>query len=136
VFLIVGLGNPGKQYRRTRHNLGFMVLESLAVSWDAGFKKGRGPYTIAESDVEREKVLLAKPATYMNRSGYAVGDLFRRHPVVGEASNEEDGERRRAQGIGFDHRNTRSKHLPTSEVGHRFSSRFGHNRICSLPVSI
>jgi PTH1 family peptidyl-tRNA hydrolase len=57
-------------------------LESLAVSWDAGFKKGRGPYTIAESDVEREKVLLAKPATYMNRSGYAVGDLFRRYPVT------------------------------------------------------
>ena len=59
-----------------------MVLERLAVSWEAGFKKGRGPYTIAESYVERERVLLAKPTTYMNRSGYAVVDLFRRFPVT------------------------------------------------------
>lgn len=85
MFLIVGLGNSGNRYRKTRHNLGFMVLESLAKQGNKKFKKGKGPYKIAESAIGSRKVLLVKPTIYMNRSGVAVDDLLQRGVV--ELSN-------------------------------------------------
>lgn len=64
--LIVGLGNPGTQYKGTRHNIGFEVLDRFAgpVSW-----KNRGGAETAEAKVGDEKVVLVKPVTFMNRSG-------------------------------------------------------------------
>ncbi|HKX11684.1 MAG TPA: aminoacyl-tRNA hydrolase [bacterium] len=74
--LLVGLGNPGKEYEKTRHNVGFFLVERLAERWgmDFGRKKFEGLY--AEGMVEGEKVLLVKPQTYMNLSGQCVGPWF------------------------------------------------------------
>ena len=74
--LIVGLGNPGERYRRTRHNVGFMVLDCLAAR--AGVRRGReeAEAWISEADVAGERVVLAKPLTFMNRSGVAVDRLL------------------------------------------------------------
>lgn len=69
---IVGLGNPGKKYQQTRHNIGFVVLDKLAEQnhWALTQKKFRGLY--ATEHVDGEKVLLLKPQTYMNLSGESV----------------------------------------------------------------
>ena len=67
--LIVGLGNPGKEYRNTRHNIGFMVLEHFA-NVDNWKHKWNALYT--EKNISGEKVILVKPETYMNLSGQAV----------------------------------------------------------------
>jgi PTH1 family peptidyl-tRNA hydrolase len=77
--LIVGLGNPGDHYRRTRHNVGFMVVDALASR--AGVRRGGTQHDawVAEADVAGEHVLLVKPQTFMNRSGVAVEPLLRRH---------------------------------------------------------
>jgi PTH1 family peptidyl-tRNA hydrolase len=73
--IIVGLGNPGEQYARTRHNVGFMVLESLAreasKSWSA-YMRSR----VCQIEISGHPVLLAKPSSYMNHSGKAVQVLL------------------------------------------------------------
>jgi peptidyl-tRNA hydrolase, PTH1 family len=81
VFLFVGLGNPGRTYERTRHNLGFMVLDRLAERWNGRFKPGFGPYDFLQANAAGGKILLAKPTTFMNRSGAAVQDAVRRYEV-------------------------------------------------------
>lgn len=71
--LIVGLGNPGKEYAGTRHNVGFEIVDALANSLEASFKPAKEFKTeITEGRVGSEKILLAKPTTYMNLSGEAV----------------------------------------------------------------
>lgn len=70
--LIVGLGNPGPDYRDTRHNIGFDVLDALAQRAGAGFRaKFKGE--LARADVAGRPCLLLKPLTFMNRSGISVG---------------------------------------------------------------
>lgn len=76
-YLIVGLGNPGAEYRLTRHNFGFMVLDALAEHWNIQLKKIKFRAVIAESRVREQKVVLAKPLTFMNESGRAVAPLLR-----------------------------------------------------------
>ncbi|MGD9809048.1 MAG: aminoacyl-tRNA hydrolase [Deferribacterales bacterium] len=72
--LIVGLGNPGEKYDRTRHNLGFMVADRLAYEYSASFKEGfKGIY--AEFFLNGEKHYILKPFTYMNLSGESVQPL-------------------------------------------------------------
>lgn len=73
VYLIVGLGNPGAEYARTRHNVGFMVLEHLAGRWRArwGFEK-KFNAQLARAERDAGRVLLCRPQTYMNASGEAV----------------------------------------------------------------
>jgi len=83
--LIVGLGNPGAEYARTRHNAGFLLVESLAQRWRAGWvyeKKFNARVARPESAAVR--VLLCEPQTYMNSSGEAVGSLvaFYRVPLA------------------------------------------------------
>src|SRR5205807_9722995 len=71
--LIVGLGNPGRDYARTRHNAGFMVLEQLAGRWRASLtakKKFHGRLGVVEK--AGQKLLLCQPETFMNASGQAV----------------------------------------------------------------
>ena len=71
--LIVGLGNPGEEYKLTRHNIGFLVLEKLAKANDIKFKfSKRFNALIGEGAIGREKTLLAMPQTYMNLSGHSV----------------------------------------------------------------
>ena len=70
-YLIVGLGNIGDEYRNTRHNIGFMVLDALAKASNIVFKDGRYGAT-ATLSVKGRQLLLLKPSTYMNLSGNAV----------------------------------------------------------------
>ena len=70
--LIVGLGNPGKKYRDTRHNLGFVLLDFLADQAGQKFKAGRGEYKQSRLNVGGCDVWAVKPKTFMNRSGLAV----------------------------------------------------------------
>ncbi|MFN7210194.1 MAG: aminoacyl-tRNA hydrolase [Aggregatilineales bacterium] len=74
-FLIVGLGNPGREYERTRHNIGFRVVESLAAKHGLSFSKRQAKALLAEGTILERRVLLAKPQTYMNLSGDAVRPL-------------------------------------------------------------
>ena len=82
-WLIVGLGNPGAEYARTRHNVGFRVLDLLAA--EAGVKVDRAKFRAltAAGELAGQKVLLLKPQTYMNNSGEAVqlAAMFYRVPI-------------------------------------------------------
>lgn len=74
VCLIVGLGNPGSEYARTRHNAGFVVLDRLAERWVVGWTNERKfNARLARSDRNGRRVVLCEPQTYMNSSGEAVG---------------------------------------------------------------
>lgn len=73
--LIVGLGNPGSKYDRTRHNLGFWLVDVLVDAWKARGPERKFESEIYEAQVGGEKVLLAKPQTFMNLSGRSVGPL-------------------------------------------------------------
>lgn len=81
VRLLVGLGNPGPRYAATRHNAGFMVMDLLARRTGAGWRSGNGPCEIADARMEGGTVVLAKPLTFMNRSGDVVADLLVRHGI-------------------------------------------------------
>ncbi len=74
--LIVGLGNPDKEYLNTFHNLGFMSVEKCADILGVSFSKQKGKSVISECKIKGEKVILAKPLTYMNLSGQAVKELM------------------------------------------------------------
>src|SRR5579859_8103412 len=75
--LIVGLGNPGREYEHTRHNIGFRVVDKLAAQEGWKWNERRGRAILASGNLGLEKVVLAKPLTYMNLSGEAVGELVR-----------------------------------------------------------
>ena len=81
--LIVGLGNPGREYRETRHNIGFMVVDELARRHDLTFAMAPSqvPDTFVVKKFAMPQFLLAKPLTFMNRSGDAVGALARYYDV-------------------------------------------------------
>ena len=74
--LIVGLGNPGARYRRTRHNVGFMVVDMLAARAGAGPGREEHEAWLAEARLAGQDVLLVKPLTFMNRSGADLGPLL------------------------------------------------------------
>ncbi len=74
LFLIVGLGNPGADYAKTRHNAGFLLVEALAARWKADWKNERRFHArIARAERGGEQVLLCQPQTFMNLSGETVG---------------------------------------------------------------
>ncbi len=74
--LIVGLGNPEEKYRKTFHNLGFIAVEDVALNLNVKFTKNKCKALIAEANVNGEKVIIAKPQTYMNLSGESVRELL------------------------------------------------------------
>ncbi|WP_333877166.1 aminoacyl-tRNA hydrolase [Methylobacter sp.] len=81
--LIVGLGNPGRQYEKTRHNAGFLFLDRLVSSSNCDWvREARFDGFLVEIGVAGSKVLLLKPDTFMNRSGQAVGKVARYYKVV------------------------------------------------------
>lgn len=75
--LIVGLGNPGPQYRNTRHNVGFLVVEELARRWGVAFDQEKHSALLARAQRGGSVVWLLKPLTFMNRSGIAVAGASR-----------------------------------------------------------
>ena len=74
-FLIAGLGNPGRKYRGNRHNIGFMALDRLADAYNISSRTVQNQAIVANGRIQEHAVILAKPQTYMNRSGDAVGPL-------------------------------------------------------------
>jgi PTH1 family peptidyl-tRNA hydrolase len=79
--LVVGLGNPGKEYTGTRHNVGEHVVRLLSQRHDSPLKGGRDNALVGESRIGDERVVLAFPLTYMNDSGRAVRALTRRYRI-------------------------------------------------------
>ena len=75
--LVVGLGNPGARYRKTRHNVGFMVVDRLAVRWGIALGGRRHETELGVGTVAGVRTVLAKPQTFMNASGEAVAKLRR-----------------------------------------------------------
>jgi len=74
--VVVGLGNPGLQYDRTRHNVGFTTVMALAQRWGGSFSKRKFEALLSEVVVGQEKVILVLPQTYMNLSGQSVAPLL------------------------------------------------------------
>lgn len=84
MYLIVGLGNPDKQYEKTFHNMGYIAVGDAAEQLGAKFKKKECEAMIAEAYVGGEKVILARPLTYMNNSGRAVKQLMAKYKIPEE----------------------------------------------------
>ena len=82
--LVVGLGNPGSEYRDTRHNAGFMVMDELARRFRIARQDYRYEAVLARTRIQGETVLLAKPLTFMNLSGRAVSSLVNKFKINGE----------------------------------------------------
>ena len=74
--IIVGLGNPGKEYATTRHNMGFMAIDKLAKKYDIDIMELKHKALCGKGIIAGEKVLLVKPQTYMNNSGECVRELM------------------------------------------------------------
>lgn len=82
-YLVVGLGNPGTKYAKTRHNIGFMVADFLAESLNLTFKE-KEHYLIAEGEIEGSPLFILKPMTFMNLSGKAVVSFLRYKNILDE----------------------------------------------------
>jgi PTH1 family peptidyl-tRNA hydrolase len=78
MYIFAGLGNPGKEYDGTRHNIGFAIVDLLEEKLErsSGWRAGKGEYYYAKGFIAREEILLVKPITYMNLSGRAVRDVL------------------------------------------------------------
>lgn len=76
-YLIVGLGNPGREYKYTRHNIGFMTIDKLAVDLSIRLTKVQSKALIGSAQLEGHKLILVKPQTFMNLSGQSVISLLR-----------------------------------------------------------
>ena len=74
--LIVGIGNPGKQYQNTRHNIGFMVLDAIAKEYNLSFDQSKFKSLYTTLRLDGERIILMKPETYVNLSGSAVVSMM------------------------------------------------------------
>ena len=81
MYLIAGLGNPGREYRESRHNFGFMVIDRLAGRLNVQFNKEQQKALVTTAVYEGRRLLLVKPQTYMNESGRAVVPLLRYYKI-------------------------------------------------------
>ncbi|NMC97966.1 MAG: aminoacyl-tRNA hydrolase [Deltaproteobacteria bacterium] len=81
MYLMIGLGNPGSRYARTRHNIGFMVLEKIAAQWKISLTQKSFDALWNRGKINNVSVLLAMPQTYMNLSGKSVGRLMAYYKV-------------------------------------------------------
>lgn len=81
MYIIVGLGNPGKEYEKTRHNTGFMVIDELAKYMGIEVNKKKFKAEIGEGRISKDKVLLVKPQTYMNNSGESIIELIKYYKI-------------------------------------------------------
>jgi peptidyl-tRNA hydrolase, PTH1 family len=83
-YIIVGLGNPGREYRDTRHNIGFMLIDKLVERLGARSMRVQSKAIITTAQYEGRKIILAKPQTFMNLSGQAVQGLSRFYKIPQE----------------------------------------------------
>ncbi len=83
--LIVGLGNPGREYEWTRHNLGFMLVDLLARASNAEVKRAECRALVGRAQIENQRIELVKPQTFMNLSGEAVACLLRKREGLSAA---------------------------------------------------
>jgi len=83
-FLIVGLGNPGREYANNRHNVGFMMVDRLAERLGVTFTRAQHKALITDARHQGHKLILAKPQTYMNESGQAVASLLNFYKISPE----------------------------------------------------
>lgn len=81
MFIIAGLGNPTLQYRGTRHNVGFDVIDTLADKYNIAVETRKSRALIGKGIIAGQKVLLVKPQTYMNLSGESIGELVSYYKV-------------------------------------------------------
>lgn len=84
MYLIAGLGNPGNQYKYTRHNIGFVAIDFLSVKYNISVRKINFKSLIGEGSIKGEKVILMKPSTFMNLSGDAIGNCARFYKIPPE----------------------------------------------------
>jgi PTH1 family peptidyl-tRNA hydrolase len=83
LWLLVGLGNPGIRYARTRHNIGFTVLDAMAAKLGLTFRE-RSDYRMSDGYMENERIIFLEPLTFMNRSGAAVRKMADKHALPPE----------------------------------------------------
>ncbi len=82
MYCIVGLGNHGREYTRTRHNVGFLVVDEVAAVSGVTFRPGKGEYWLAQCSLNNVEVALLKPATFMNNSGIAVHEFLEQQEIL------------------------------------------------------
>ena len=80
-FLIAGLGNPGTEYEKTRHNIGFMAIDQLAKKHGISIQRLQSKALVGDGRIGEHKVILVKPQTFMNASGEAIGELARYYRI-------------------------------------------------------
>ena len=83
-YIVVGLGNPGKEYERTRHNAGFMTIDYISGRCGARIDRAKFSALVGEASIEGKRVLLMKPQTFMNSSGEAVSAAARFYKIAPE----------------------------------------------------
>ncbi|WKZ34570.1 MAG: aminoacyl-tRNA hydrolase [Anaerolineales bacterium] len=83
-YLLIGLGNPGREYKDTRHNIGFMLIDHLTVRLDARGMKLQSRAIVISAHYEERRIVLAKPQTYMNLSGQSVQGLLHFYKIPPE----------------------------------------------------
>ena len=150
--LVIGLGNPGAEYERTRHNVGFRVVDKLAAKHGWKWNERRSRAVLASGTIGSEKVVLVKPLTFMNLSGQTVGELVRWYKVSPEDVQVVYDEldlpvgkiRLRAEGSAAGHNGLRDiiAHLHTNQfprlrvgIGHPRSSHIrGRDHVLSAPA--
>lgn len=82
MYLIVGLGNPGKEYNNTRHNSGFMVIDKIAQAFNINLSKTKFEGIYGMGQIKDEKVLLLKPQSYMNVSGEPISQFKKFYKIA------------------------------------------------------
>lgn len=125
MFLIVGLGNPGREYAATRHNIGFDTITYLSDEYQIPLKSKEGKALVGKGMIAGQKVMLAQPQTYMNNSGESVralADFYKLEPeeiiiIYDDISLEVGQIRVRAKGSAGGHNGIKSiiSHLGTQE---------------------
>ena len=84
MYLIAGLGNPGREYAGTRHNVGFEVVDALCAKYDIKLNKEKFRAVFGDGRIGGEKVIVAKPQTYMNLSGESIRELANWYKIENE----------------------------------------------------
>jgi PTH1 family peptidyl-tRNA hydrolase len=80
-YLLVGLGNPGREYRNTRHNIGFKFIDEFAKHLGVEFSRNQSKALVTTARYVGNKIILAKPQTFMNKSGFATRELIKFHKI-------------------------------------------------------
>lgn len=83
-FIIAGLGNPGQQYQKTRHNVGFVAVDYIAAKLGVKIDRAKFHSLVAEAKIGEVRVLLMKPETFMNNSGVAIGEAAAFYKIPAE----------------------------------------------------